>query len=70
MATYSSILAWEIPWTGSLVGSRVHGVERVGRDRVTKQQQYCVPDLMLVSSQDSLFFLIFFICSVFCHTLK
>ena len=38
MATHSSILVWEIPWTErSLVGTPggVHGVERVGHNRVT-----------------------------------
>ena len=34
MATYSSILAWRIPW--SLPGSSVHGVARVGHDLATK----------------------------------
>ena len=32
MATHSSILAWEIPWTEATV----HGVTRVGHDLVTK----------------------------------
>ena len=34
MATYSSILAWRIPW--SLPGSSVHGVARVRHDLLTK----------------------------------
>ena len=33
MAIYSSILAWEIPWTEESV---VHGVARVGHDIATK----------------------------------
>ena len=33
MDTYSSILAWEIPWTEESV---VHGVARVGHDLATK----------------------------------
>jgi len=33
MATYSSILAWEIPWTWWAI---VYGVARVGHDLVTK----------------------------------
>ena len=38
MATYSSILAWEIPWTKELGGLHtVHGVIKVGHDLVTKQ---------------------------------
>ena len=36
MATHSSILAWEIPWTEEPVRLRVHGVARVGHDLVTK----------------------------------
>jgi len=42
MATHSSILAWEIPWTerGSWWAT-VHGVaKRVGRDLTTKQHEY------------------------------
>ena len=34
MATHSSILAWEIPWTEEPVGPK-----RVGRDLATKQQK-------------------------------
>ena len=33
MATYSSILAWEISWIGSM------GSQRVGHDLATEQQQ-------------------------------
>ena len=36
MATHSSILAWEIPWTEEL---GVHGVTRVRNDLATKLQQ-------------------------------
>ena len=43
MATHSSILAWEIPWTeeptilgGSRAGYNPWGCKRVGRDLVTK----------------------------------
>ena len=37
MATHSSILAWRIPWTKSLVGYiTVHGVARTGLDLATK----------------------------------
>ena len=35
MATHSSILAWEIPWTegpGGGVGATVYGSQNVGRD--------------------------------------
>ena len=38
MATYSSILAWEIPWTTEPGGLHtVHGVIKVGHDLETKQ---------------------------------
>ena len=42
MATHSSILAWEIPWTRdwSLEGYSPWGRRRVGHDWGTKQQQY------------------------------
>ena len=42
MATHSSILAWEIPWTGepgglqSMVLATVHGTERVSHNLATK----------------------------------
>ena len=39
MATHSSILAWEIPWTKELGGLQSMGSQRVGYDLVTKQQQ-------------------------------
>ena len=32
MATHSSILAWEIPWTEETGGLRSMGSQRVGRD--------------------------------------
>ena len=41
MATPSSILVWEIPWTGSLVGSiQSMGSQRVGHNLATHQQQH------------------------------
>ena len=39
MATHSSILAWEIPWTGEPVGLQSRGLQRVKHDLATKQQQ-------------------------------
>ena len=39
MATHSSILAWEIPWTEELGGLQSMGLERVRHDLATKQQQ-------------------------------
>ena len=39
MATLSSILAWEIPWTEELGGLQSMGSQRVGQDLVTEQQK-------------------------------
>ena len=39
MATYSSILAWEIPWTAEPGGLQSMGLESVGHDLGTKPQQ-------------------------------
>ena len=39
MATRSSILAWEIPWTEEPGGLQSVGLQRVRRDLATKQQQ-------------------------------
>ena len=39
MATHSSILAWEIPWTEEPGGLQSMGSESVGQDLGTKQQQ-------------------------------
>ena len=36
MATHSSILSWEIPWTEELASYGSWGGERVGRYRVTE----------------------------------
>ena len=36
MATHSSNLAWEIPWTEEPGGVTVHGVTRVRHNLVTK----------------------------------
>lgn len=38
MATHSSILAWEIPWTEDLAGYSPWSFKRVRLDLVTKQQ--------------------------------
>ena len=35
MATYSSILAWEIPWTEEIGGIQSMGSQRFGHDLVT-----------------------------------
>ena len=39
MATHSSILAWEIPWTEELGSLQSTELQRVGHNLVTKQQQ-------------------------------
>jgi len=39
MATYSSILAWEIPWTEEPGGLQSMGLQRDGHDFMAKQQQ-------------------------------
>ena len=36
MATYSSILAWEIPWTEEPGGLQSMGSQRVGNDLATE----------------------------------
>ena len=36
MVTYSSILAWEIPWTEEPGGLQSMGSQRVGHDPATK----------------------------------
>ena len=38
MATHSSILAWEIPWTEEPGGLQSMASQRVGHDLATKQQ--------------------------------
>ena len=39
MATHSSILAWEIPWTEEPGGLQSMGSQRVGHDLAIKQKQ-------------------------------
>ena len=39
MATHSSILAWEIPWTEEPDRLQSMGPQRVGQDLATKQKQ-------------------------------
>ena len=39
IATHSCILAWEIPWTAEPGGLQSMGLQRVGHDGATKQQQ-------------------------------
>ena len=40
MATHSSILAWESPWTEETDRLQSMGSQRVGHDLATKQQQH------------------------------
>ena len=53
MATHSSIVAWEIPWTERLAGYSPWGHRRVRYDLATKQHQQVylsrTPDLSLPS---------------------
>ena len=42
MATHSSILVWEIPWTEEPGGLQSTGSQRVGHDLVTKQNQHSI----------------------------
>ena len=39
MATHSSLLAWRIPWTEEPGGLQSMGLQRVGHDLATEQQQ-------------------------------
>ena len=39
MATHSSILAWETPWTEEISQAIVHGVARVRHNLATKPPQ-------------------------------
>ena len=39
MATHSSVLAWRIPGTGSLMGCRLWGRTELDTTEVTQQQQ-------------------------------
>ena len=47
-ATYSSILAWEIPWTGEPGGLQSRGLQIVGHDLMTKQQFYYFKKINLI----------------------
>ena len=38
MATHSSILAWEIPWTGKIDGLQSMGLQRIGHDLVSEHE--------------------------------
>ena len=49
MATHSSILAWEIPWTEEPGGLQYMGSQRDGHDLATKQQKH--PELRQETSR-------------------
>ena len=49
MATHSIILAWEIPWTEESGRLQFLGLQRVGHDLATKQQQHVTYPDKLVS---------------------
>ena len=42
MATHSSILTWEIPWTEEPGGLQSMGSQRVSHNLATKQQQHYI----------------------------
>ena len=46
MATYSSVLVWEIPWTEEPGGLQSTGWQRVGHNLATKQQQRSVTSVI------------------------
>ena len=46
MATRSSILAWEIPWTEEPGGLQFMGLQRVEQDLVTETHTY-IPELQI-----------------------
>ena len=64
MATYSSMLAWNIPWTEEFGGPQSKGLERVGYYKVTKythikNRWFCITQSDVIQKfQISLFFLI------------
>ena len=49
MATHSSILAWEIPWTEEPGGLRSTGLQGVGHNLATKQPQKQLNVIMVVT---------------------
>ena len=57
MATYSSILAWNIPWTKEPGGLQSVGLQRVGHDLGTKQQQQQLQGSLIIWPYSSLLFL-------------
>ena len=56
MATHSTILAWEIPWTEKPGGLQSMGLQRVRHNLATKQQQE-ISKKCMIFSQVVFFFL-------------
>ena len=55
MVTHNGILAWEIPRTEEPDGLQFMGLQRVGHDLATKQQQkQCTGSLWLKNSKSKL----------------
>ena len=54
MATHSSVLDWEIPWTEEPGGLQVHGVARVRHDSATKPP---IPSMRMVVHDNNIFHL-------------
>ena len=58
VATCSSILAWRIPWTEKPGGLQSMGLQRVGHDLATKEQQQMTIYEHLLCALHQLFYLI------------
>ena len=61
MATHSRILAGRIPWTEEPGGLQSMGLQRVGHDSVTKQQNYNISnseEMQMLLISNYFFFLI------------
>ena len=52
MATHSSILAWEIPWTEKPGGLQSTGLQRVRHDLEMKQQKYIIGVSKIISEMN------------------
>ena len=76
MATCSSVLAWEIPWTKEPGGLQSIVLQRVGYDLATKQQQFKIllwsitdrPKIRIYSSISSILFVVIVFESVDINT--
>ena len=52
LATHSSILAWEIPWTEDPGGLQSLGLQRVGHDRATNTKHSAVTEPLAAAVTD------------------